>query len=472
MFSRFMKDRRGNVAPMFALAIIPVFGLAGAAVDYSRANSVRAGIQSALDATALAMAKLAPTLTEDQLKTKTKAYFEAMFKHPDAKNVNVTPVYSTANGPQLTIDVSSTMDTAFMNILGFSSLSIGSTSTVKWGMSRLRVALVLDNTGSMSSSGKMDALKTASKALLTQLKTAATNNGDVYVSIIPFNKDVNVGKTNFAPSIRWDLWDAANNSGGNTFSGSICINGTLWQVNGTSWSNGGSCSGPAEGICYQGTLYNWNGVAFTTGGSCSSHSAWNGCVTDRDQDYDTTNTAPSASVQATLFPAEQFAQCPEELMPLSYNWDELNKKIDKMKPDGNTNQTIGLQWGFQSLTSAPFTIPAKDANYTYDQVIILLTDGLNTQNRFSTTQTTIDARTKKACDNINAANITLYTIQVSMEGDPVSTMLQNCAGTAPGPNVARKYPDFDKNFFVTSTSGIGTVFNQIGTNLSRLRIAR
>ncbi len=28
------------------------------------------------------------------------------------------------------------------------------------------------------------------------------------------------------------------------------------------------------------------------------HNTWNGCVTDRDQDYDTMNTAPSTSVQA------------------------------------------------------------------------------------------------------------------------------------------------------------------------------
>jgi hypothetical protein len=75
------------------------------------------------------------------------------------------------------------------------------------------------------------------------------------------------------------------------------------------------------------------------------------------------------------------------------------------------------------------------------------------------------------CDNLNAGNITLYTIQVNTGGDPVSTLLKNCAGTAPSPGVSRKYPDLDKSFVVTSSSGIGTVFNQIGSNLSKLRIA-
>ena len=44
-------------------------------------------MQSAIDATALAMAKLAPTLTQSELQTKTNAYFQAMFNHPEAKNL-------------------------------------------------------------------------------------------------------------------------------------------------------------------------------------------------------------------------------------------------------------------------------------------------------------------------------------------------------------------------------------------------
>ena len=147
-------------------------------------------------------------------------------------------------------------------------------------------------------------------------------------------------------------------------------------------------------------------------------------------------------------------------MPLSYDWTALNAKIDAMTPGGMTNQTIGLQWGFQSLTAAPFTIPAKDPNYIYNQVIILLTDGLNTQSRFSTTQATIDLRTKKACDNIKAAGIILYTLHVNTDGDPASTMLQQCAS------------DAAKYFTVTSAGQINQVFSQIGTQLSRLRIAK
>ena len=54
-----------------------------------------------------------------------------------------------------------------------------------------------------------------------------------------------------------------------------------------------------------------------------------------------------------------------------------------LQPTGNTNQGIGLAWAWMTLgTGAPFNAPAKDPNYTYKDAIILVSDGLNTQNRW------------------------------------------------------------------------------------------
>jgi Flp pilus assembly protein TadG len=439
---RFLKDRRGSVAPMFALAVIPVLGLTGAAIDYSRASSMKVSLQAALDATSLAMAKLAPTVTSTQLQTQANAYFQALFNSPEAKNVTITAAYSTSGGSQLTITGSGSVDTTFMKVMGYQSLNVGSSSTVKWGNTRLRVALVLDNTGSMADDGKIGALKTATNGLLTQLKAAASANGDVYVSIIPFVKDVNVGASNYNASwIDWTDWDANNSSG----------------CSGWGWG-GGSCSG-----------WGWGG------GTAANHNTWNGCVTDRGNsnapnsgNYDTNVTVPASGNTATLFAAEQYDSCPQAIMPLSYDWSAMTTLINNMSPAGNTNQAIGLAHGWMSLVGGgPYpTPPAMDPNYKYTQVIILLTDGLNTQDRWYTSQASIDARQKITCDNINAAGITLYTIQVNTGGDPTSTLLQKCAGS-PG-----KYPDSAKTFMVTASSGIATVFSQIGTNLSQLRISK
>jgi Flp pilus assembly protein TadG len=423
MLTRFLKDRRGGVAPMLALLALPLMGTVGAAIDFSRANATRAAFQASLDSTALMLAKTAVTQSAADMQTAATSYFNALFAHPEASNVTIAATYSSTGGSKVTLTGNATVNTNFLGVLGYSQLNISATSVSTWGNTRLRVALVLDNTGSMSSADKMTALKTASQNLLTQLKNAAVNDGDVYISIVPFNKDVNVGSANYSEAwLRWDLWDAEN----------------------------GSCSDSSY-------HKQSNCLSHSKIWTPDNHSTWNGCVTDRDQNFDTTNDAPLAG--STLYPAEQYSSCPVQLMGLSYDWTALSAKIDAMQPNGSTNQAIGLQMGWQTLTASPFTIPAMDPNYKYKQVIILLTDGLNTQDRWYTSQTSIDTREQKTCDNIKAAGITLYTVQVNTGGDPTSTLLQNCAS------------DSSKFFLLTSSQQIVATFNQIGTALSNLRLA-
>jgi Flp pilus assembly protein TadG len=540
LLTRFLTDRRGGVAPIFALTIIPVVGLVGAGIDYGRANSIRTGMQSALDATALAMAKLAPTLTQTQLQQQSTAYFLTMFIYSDAKNLTIIPTYTTVGGSQLTIVTTTTMDTYFMKVMGFPTLNIGSSTTVKWGNSRLRVALVLDTTGSMADDGKMPALQTATKALLTQLKNAAATNGDVYVSIIPFSKNVNVGASNFnATWIDWTDWAAepaiirtSKPSGwssvgpgdncpftsashgfqcapdptststtstipsSGTYSGYICPstdtggkNATLIGImyNGCynsvsnpkivatgSFASCGSlsdctCSGSGSSrVCKQ--------AAYDHTWLVNAHSTWNGCVADRGAtaapsgDYDRVITAPTASIVATLFPAEQNSYCSPAILGLTYTWTAMNTLVDNLYPLGATNQPIGLIWGWQSLAGGgPLTMPPKDSSYTYNTVIVLLSDGLNTLDRWygngSSPSISVDQRMYESvalgtCANIKAAGVTIYTIQVNTGGDSTSTLLQNCASGT------------DKFWMVTTANGIGTVFNQIGTALSKLRVAK
>ena len=69
-FKTFAAARSGNVAVHFAIAIVPILGGVGAAVDYSRANSVKAAMQAALDSTSLMLYRDAANLTPVQLQTK------------------------------------------------------------------------------------------------------------------------------------------------------------------------------------------------------------------------------------------------------------------------------------------------------------------------------------------------------------------------------------------------------------------
>jgi Flp pilus assembly protein TadG len=424
MLARFLSNTRGGVAPLMAVVAVPVLAVVGMAVDYTRANAARTAFQVSLDATALMLSKDAANVDGTVLQTQATDTFNALYKHPEVNNITVTPAYTSGiDGSHLTLHGTGVINTNFLGVIGVNQIDISATAVSTWGNTRLRVALVLDNTGSMSSAGKMTALKTATHNLLGQLKSAAHQPEDVYVSIIPFSKDVNFGSANYDQSwLRWDLWDPLNGTcSDNRYSKqSSCVShGKIWT--------------PAP------------------------HNTWNGCVTDRDQNYDTTNNAPVAG--ATLYPAEQYSSCSVPLMQLTNDWTALNAKVDAMQPVGNTNQAIGLQVGWQTLTAAPFTIPPVDPDHKYQTVIILLTDGLNTENRWYTSQTSIDNRQKKTCDNVKAAGITLYTVQVNTGGDATSTLLQDCAS------------DPGKFFLLTSAVQIVTTFGQIGTALQNLRLS-
>lgn len=419
----FRRSRRGNVTMIFALATIPLIAAVGSAVDYSRANSARTAMQAALNSTALILSKDAQTLTAAQLNEKAQQVFLANFHRPEAQNVIVTPTFTnpTPGSYALQVTAKAAVPTTFTGIWQ-PTMEIGSNAQVVWGMKRLELALALDNTGSMSSSQKMTQLKLAAKDLLKTLQNAAKKPDDVKVLIVPFSTDINVG-TGYVNAnwIRWDEWDSANQS---------CSKTQYSSKN--SCQNHGGTWGPKP------------------------HSAWNGCVWDRDQDYDVNNAAPTTSIKATLYSAHQESNCPVPMMPLSNDWTGLNAKIDAMQPNGNTNVTIGLQMAFQTLSPvAPFNAAAPKTDL--DKVIILLTDGDNTENRWSSNQNTIDTRTKLACANVKAANIKLYTIRV-INGN--ASLLQQCA-TKP-----------DMYYDVQNASQLSAVFSTIAQNLANLRLSK
>jgi Flp pilus assembly protein TadG len=429
---RFLRDKAGNTAMIAALSATALVGVGGAGVDMSRAMVARNRVSEALDAAALAVGTQTG-LSTSQIQTMAQQYFNANYSSSmDASYGTPGPVNATVTGTNISLSVSASVPTTLLQIVGTPDVNFTVNNTVTRSTTRLRVALVLDNTGSMADSGKLTALQAAATNLLTQLSNAASTNGDVYVSIVPFAKDVNVGSSNYQQS--WVKFSGESD--------------TFDENNG---SNQQSCSGSGR---HQTCTTTW---------VPANHNTWNGCVMDRDQNYDENNTTPSVSNSSTLFPAEQYNACPEQLMSLSYNWTTLKAEITNMVASGGTNQAVGLAWGYQSLTASPFTIPTEDPTKQYSHIIILLSDGLNTQDRWygdgSTHSQSVDNREAALCTNIKNAGFTIYTVQVNTDNEATSTVLQNCAS------------DSTKFFLLTSSSQVVTTFNVIGTQLANLHLS-
>ena len=150
-------DRRANVAITFALALIPIVGFVGVAIDYSMASRQRAKIQSALDEALLA-GSIAGKAVLDSGSGASAAIAAAKSAANAFFTGNTTDVTSqltvdyTMNGLTLTGSgtATGTVPTNFSKVLGFSSLNLSvaskSSSTTQ---PYLNVYLLVDISSSM-----------------------------------------------------------------------------------------------------------------------------------------------------------------------------------------------------------------------------------------------------------------------------------------------------------------------------------
>jgi hypothetical protein len=91
------------------------------------------------------------------------------------------------------------------------------------------------------------------------------------------------------------------------------------------------------------------------------------------------------------------------------------------------------------------------------KVIVLMTDGDNTENRWTSSARLIDPRTRLACDSVKEVGVKLYTIRL-IEGN--ADLLSECASS------------LDTYFEVEDVEDLVPTFRAIGRQISQLRIAR
>src|SRR5262245_43978207 len=108
-----------TVTLFFALATDPRRRYVGLALDDTRANSAKAAMQMAIDATGLMLSKNIAGMTQEQVNQKATDYFKALFNRPEVTNLMVTPSYSSGNGYQVIVTASGTVPTTFMKVVGF-----------------------------------------------------------------------------------------------------------------------------------------------------------------------------------------------------------------------------------------------------------------------------------------------------------------------------------------------------------------
>jgi uncharacterized protein (UPF0333 family) len=425
--TRFVHNRDGNIGMLFALTVVPMVVAIGSAVDYSRGSDARTSMAAAVDSTALAMARRAAFLSDDQLQKEGQAYYAALMQGR-VPNLVANPVTVRREGKNVRVIAGGTLKTEFMQFYGYSAMPIGVEAVAAYGQRKIELALVLDNTGSMGWSNKINELKKATHALLDQAeKIAPTGSGMMKVSIVPFDTQVRVDPGTY----RMQTWLAFGDQPAASHSAFDDIRPRL-----------------------------------------ATQKAWDGCIADRAEPHDISQKAPALVLPQTLHPAVVCTQDLARVRPLTDRWGDLRQTVNEMKPSGCTNITVGARFGLATLSDqGPLAGGVPFGTAGIDKYMIILTDGDNTQNRFVNgcssggDRTKIDAKTTGICDLITgrrvepgqpAANVKVFTVRV-IDGN--QALLRSCASD---PKMAKE---------VQNAGEIGAVFQEILNQISTLRLA-
>jgi len=503
---RFWRAANGNTAMMFGLMLIPVVISTGAAIDGSRALIVRARLAEALDAAGLAVGG-ATELSQEDMEQLAQDFFDA--NYPETAMGIAGTLNVSITGDVIDMSASATVPTTILQLAHIDHVNVAVSNQITRESTGLEVVLVLDNTGSMASNGKIGALRTAARDLINILFGDEPNPELVNGGLVPFVTGVNI-MADGAFDMSWIDVDAESEYHGENFD----------EENGHRVSH----------------LDLFDRIRNAT---------WRGCVEARPYPYDVNDAAPDPSNPDTLFvpyfwPDEpdsgrgynnnylndrisrrdrrrmssadrqrdlrsyanrngsidetpQYTSgpnmsCPDPLTPLTNDRDLLLDRIADMEPwqNSGTNIAHGLSWGWRVLSpSEPFTEGAAYSDRDTQKALILLTDGVNTlccqssshnrsdyggygyvaTGRLGTTSpytgpNIVNDRVEELCENIKAEGIRLYTITFQVNDSELSDLFESCA-TSP-----------DLYFNSPSNEDLQNVFRTIGRDLSNLRLSR
>jgi len=430
----FRNDCLGSVTQITAVAAIPMMLAAGAAIDTIRINREQVAFDAAVDSAALAVAaddRASLAGLSDAQVTARIAELEEFAKKYLAENYTPQygssqemPVHIDITGEAIDLTASHTFPTTIMSLTGIDEIELASHSQIKKAMRPIEIALVMDTTGSMSSSGKLDGAKTAARDLLNTIyggsASSVPESEYLRVALVPFAAGVRLNPSAYDFNLNW-----IDTTGANPLS-TVNFNDTSWN-NYTTWAKlkktsstyhtwNGCVEARMRGDDAANTDYNVNDVAPTSGvtrfpayfamdppsfGSSSSYGSyandtWNGSyipesgtpsevagmTTAQKNDTSTAgliyrqqnqakylnrNIGSESFTSATNGPWKGCAKT--SIVPLTYKRANVEAGITAMVAAGNTLIAEGVAWGWRVLSpTEPFTKVEASTSFPADTI--------------------------------------------------------------------------------------------------------
>jgi len=485
----FLPANAGNIAMIYALALLPSLAAVGSAIDLTRALVVKMRLGEALDAAALAVGG-SVGLTEADMTAKAQKFFYA--NYPDEELGTVTALNVSSSGENNNIvKVSGTarVDTTFMGLFGIQYLDVSVNVEVTRESKGLEISLVLDNTGSMGSNGKIQALKTATNELIGILFGDQSAPSYLKMSLVPFSQTVKVDTTMFLNNGWMDTNGQSTNARLNFNSNMYAF--AVWAtMSNKSWGgclvarpNGLEETDDPPSASDPDSL--WVPYFEPDGPDSSAYSGYTTYVSDGGGGNEDTRLKRASKYvnQSTTGPNTDCNM--QKILPLTNNKAVLENYVSGMIATGYTHIAIGAGWGWRTLSpTPPYTEGVDYDDPDWQKAMIFLTDGLNTidnnntwhRSRYTaynflvrgTLGTTSanaaaleqDDRTRTVCSRIKGAGIRVYSILLEENSSRAKSLMEDCASNA------------SLYFESPSSAELQAVFQAIAQDLSNLRLSQ
>lgn len=492
------RDKRGGIAVMSALAMMPLSMLALAGVEFYHFTNVRGDLQDSLDAATLAVARSSDT-DPAKLQNTGMTVLRAGLEASSTGYVIRSATFVDADG-DVTGQAALAVTPIVSELFKVTELSASAYSKASRLGQKLEIALVLDNTYSMLTNNRLGISKTAATSFVDKLNDAAVKSrvpDALKISVVPYSTTVNVGSQYAAAT--WMDTSAQNPIHSEIFS-TPANRFTLFTQMGVAW---GGC------VESRAAPYDVQETPPTTADAKSLIVPYFAPDEADEWTYRLTNNYLADGLPGTTWDVRQKSAAKYVTPPAASTWNDsgygagpnygctlqplvrlttdmakVKSGINAMTATGDTYTNLGLMWGWHTLSPlAPFSDGAG-----YDKPIrkiaVLMTDGENAaynngspnasiysggayipQGRFGISAGTalerraaLDARMSLVCANMKARGIILYTIRVEVTGG-TGNVLRDCAS------------DPSKFFDVTAASQLNATFDAIAKSLLNLRIS-
>lgn len=455
MVPRFGTDDRGSVLIIFSISIFVIFSIVGGAVDYGRAILARERLQSAVDSSVLAAARVWQ-LENDLSLAQEKAETHFAINKPEDVQARVISFTPNLQASTFSMDAEGHVRTPFWHLIKPNGMIISARAEAQIGGdnagTHLEVSLMLDVTGSMAGSKLVD-LKAAAKDLIDIVIWSDQSKFSSRVALAPFSSAVNAG-TVLGPKI--------------------------------------TATTPAN-----------LKFSLRSGGSPTRHKTEHFCLSERTGVNAFTDAAPiGGDVIPRIYQKGMGTGClpSATVVPLTSNKNSLKAVVDSFKAEGMTAGHLGTVWSWYLLSpNWADVLPTDGKPLPYSvltqvgvkgqpllkKIAVLMTDGeYNFQYCNSSTPTiagvsmqdystdtngascnspngTSTFQARKMCGAMKAAGITIYTVGFGLgqSGSPVTT-LRGCAS--------------EPHMFYNAQSGdeLRNAFRHIATSISSPILSR